>query len=108
MYRTSVLVEVPWKRSVFAQEVAYAIQAYDIHLLPLLLTSLDVTGFAPNSFGAHVKPLMHNRVLSRSHHCRCVVPWTHAAAPPSSVTVIQSTSYSATTPALGASFQPCF
>ena len=88
MYRTSVLVEVPWKGSVFVQEVAYATRAYDIHLLPLLLTSLEGTGLAPHSFGAHVKPLMHNRVLSRSHHCCCVVPWTYAAAPPSSVTVI--------------------
>ncbi len=108
MYRTSVLVEVPWKGSVFAQEVASATRAYDIHLLPLLLTSRDVTGLASHSFGAHVSPLMHNRVLSRSHHCRCVVPWTHAAAPPSSVTVIQSTSYGTTIQALGASFQPCF
>ena len=74
MYRTSVLVSVPWKGYVFAQEVASATRAYDIHLLPLLLTSRDVTGLASHSFGAHVSPLMHNRVLSRSHHCRCVVP----------------------------------
>src|SRR5229473_4026343 len=52
MYRTSVLVSVPWKGYVFAQEVASATRAYDIHLLPLLLTSRDVTGLASHSFGA--------------------------------------------------------